>query len=584
MSRGPDWAAYAGYWVALVRGAIVAHGRTEREAFLAAKAARPREDPEVVYVSPAGAPMTKRIIESIEGDASQPERLPSSCCAEDAPGFDSLGFEVSPLVEHVAHILRELNASGYFVGGLVRDLFLQRRTRDLDIAVHSEPLALGQALADRLEGAYFPLDEERGVARVLFVWRGAEAHADVASIRGDDIVQDLWLRDFTVNALAVPLHELERDAVVDPTGGFADLEARVVRAVSEQSFAQDPARLLRAVRISQELGFRLDEATAQDMHSKAALLRNVSAERVRDELNLMLALPQAGQCVRLLDRFGFLTVVVPEVDPLRGLEQPRPHRWDAWEHSVRTLEAVDAVWEALANRTARTSLMRVGSALTGLRKEVLSYLSVELAPGQSRLAMLKWAALLHDVGKAATQHVSGDTITFYDHPRAGAPIAARVLNRLRYSGLAARMAALLVGEHMRFLSLMHAPRITRRALFRLHRALGDATPAACLLFLADAFATGLPGDAPQEWRRALAVANRVLRAYYREPGVMSPAPVVSGRDLMEALGVREGPVVGFLLGAIQEAQAEGRVRTREQALELAAKALRAWKGKTDADG
>src|SRR4029453_15654404 len=225
------------------------------------------------------------------------------------------------------------------VGGAVRDALGgggrgMRPIADLDVAVPSGALDLARRVADRLGGAFVPLDPERGAARV--VTRGA--WLDVTDWRADTLEGDLAARDFTVNALAVPLGELLKNGrarVIDPTGGLADLRARRLRVHDARVLADDPLRTLRGVRLEAALGLRLTPSTVKAIRAAGPALATVSGERVRDELLAVLALPGTARALRRLDALGLPTVIVPEIEPMRATTQPAPHRFRVLEHSLR---------------------------------------------------------------------------------------------------------------------------------------------------------------------------------------------------------------------------------------------------------
>ncbi len=558
MPREPTLSAYAGYWVALVRGRVAGVGRTEEEAYRSAKAARRREEPQVVYVPPEGAGF------------AQAHGLDSSPASVADPR--ALYGAAQGAIRRVAELLRPWEPSAYLVGGTVRDFLLGRAVHDIDVVVPRDALALGRRLADALGGAFYPLDEQRDVARVLFSWQGDSFSLDAAALRGPDLDADLRARDFTINAMAMPLGDLRREAVVDPLGGLGDLAAGVLRPVSGGVFQDDPVRTLRAVRFAHELRLRPAPGLEQVVAAHAPLLAQIAAERIRDEVNRMAALPVFGACLRDMDRLGLLEFVLPELSGLRGMAQPPPHRWDALEHSLRTVEAVEALAGALLNGGADGPWRDFAATLGPLRQQVGHYLAFSLAPGESRLVLLKLAAALHDIGKPATRREEKGRVRFFNHPRAGAEMAAKALTRLRYSAASVSLASGVVREHMWLLSLVRTRSVTNRALYRFHRALGDGAVAAALLFLADLFATQ-PVEQDANWPAAQAIVRRVLQACLSEPHIVSPQAVVSGRDLMAALNLSEGPIIGALLEAIREAQVEGKVTTREEALALAARVV-----------
>lgn len=440
------------------------------------------------------------------------------------------------------------------VGGAVRDVLrggrAMRPIADLDVAVPSGALDLARRVADRLGGAFVPLDPERGAARV--VMRGA--WLDVADWRADTLERDLAARDFTVNALAISLVELlnsGRARVVDPTGGLADLGARRLRVHDARVLRDDPLRTLRGVRLEATLGFRLTPATAQAIRAAGPALGSVSAERVRDELLAVLSLPHAARALRRLDALGLLTVIVPEVEPMRATTQPSPHRFRVLEHSLRAVAGADVL---LPN-------------LRGLRpfgEELAAHMAEELGGEVRREQILKLAALLHDVSKPETRQVVDGRVRFFEHDVIGAVRARAVGARLKLPARAIGVLERLVRHHLRPMHLAAAGRVTPRARYRFYRDLREDTRDLLLLVLVDAAA--VRGDSPRSiWRRA-ALIRDLLRGWEEQPAGIEARPLLRGTDVMERFGLRPGPAVGRLLERAREAQALGLVTTRDEAL------------------
>lgn len=443
----------------------------------------------------------------------------------------------------------------WLVGGAVRQLLAAEPLGDLDVAVRSGALALGRGLADRLGGSFVVLDESRGAGRV--VGAGASLSVDVVDFRAATLADDLRARDFTVNALAVPLAGLVRDAsaeVIDATGGLADLAERVVRACGPSAIADDPVRALRGVRLATRDGWRLEPGTEAAIRAGVPFLTDVAVERVRDELVAILGEPRAAVGLRTLDRLGALTVLLPESGAMRSTPQPLPHRFDVWEHSIRTVEGVDAL---LADLDA---LAPWGAALR-------EHLREPLGGGIVRREMLRLAALLHDVAKPETRTEQGGRIRFFGHDAAGAARTGAIAERLRLPRRASQVLERLVAEHLRPMHLAQAGQITRRARFRFFRDLGDDAPDLLLLALADAAA--LTGGSPQAvWAGEGGVVVRDLMAGAEEASAAEATPpLLRGQEVMEAFHLPPGPAVGRLLARAREAQALGLVTTREEALD-----------------
>lgn len=432
----------------------------------------------------------------------------------------------------------------------MRDGLLGGAGVDLDVAVPDGARALAARLAALLGASVIPLDPERGVVRVL-----ARGHRlDLANFRAATLTADLQARDFTVNALGVRLRDLLRDGrapVVDPTDGLADLGARRLRLTGEGALIDDPLRGLRGVRLEAVLGLTLALATRRLIRAQAGRLADVSAERVRDELLAVLALPRAARAVRRMDALGLLAVMVPEVEPMRATAQPAPHRFFVLEHSVRALAAVDRVLAELAR-------------LAPFGDELAPHMAAELAGGVDRAQTLKLAAFLHDVAKPETRQVIGGQIRFFDHDVIGAERARAVGVRLRLPGRVIDTLARLVRHHLRPMHLAQAGMVTRRARYRFFRDLGEEARDLLLLALADGAA--VRGESPfSTWRRSPLLRD-LFTGWREERAATVAPPLLRGEDVMEHFGLGPGPEVGRLLGEAREAQALGQVGTRAEAL------------------
>lgn len=441
------------------------------------------------------------------------------------------------------------------VGGAVRDALLRRRPGrgcDLDVSVPSGAVALARSVADATGGAFVLLDDERGAARVVV----GDLRLDVTDFRAPILEEDLRARDFTVNALAVPLRELlerGRAPIVDPTGGAADLARRRLRPPAPAALAADPLRALRGVRLEAQLGFRLTPSAARLIRAAAPALERVAAERVRDEVVALLAVAATARALRRADRLGLLGVVFPEIEAMRVTDQPPPHRFDVLEHSLRAVAGCDAIVARLA-------------ALVPLGEELGRHLVEPLGGGVERRHVLKLAALLHDVAKPETRRAVDGRIRFFEHDTRGAERARTIATRLRLPGMATAVLERLVRHHLRPMHLGAVDRLTPRARYRFYRDLGADARDLLLLVLADAAA--VRGQSPLAlWPRATLV-RELLRGWEEQRQVRAAPPLVRGDDVITRLGIAPGPVVGDLLARVREAQDLGLVRTREDALAL----------------
>ncbi|MEW6569200.1 MAG: HD domain-containing protein [Chloroflexota bacterium] len=466
----------------------------------------------------------------------------------------------------------------WLVGGAVRDALLGRPVIDLDFVVDGDTLALARRLADHLGAAYYPLDRERGTARLL--QRNPSRTLDFASLRAPDIEADLRGRDFTLNAMAVAGDDLDR--LLDPTGGLQDLKDKVLRACSPHAVADDPVRALRAVRLAAQFDFHIEPGTLRQVAQAAGLLSAISAERLRDEFVRMLDAPRPGKALRLMDHLGLLEKLCPEVAGLRGLIQPPPHALDAWTHTLATADRLGdllAVLGPVYDEEASADLI-LGQAVLRLgrfRKHLGEHFNQSLAQGRRVRSLLFFAALYHDVGKVSTRQVEPDgRIRFLGHERVGARLAAERARSLHLSNAEAERLSDIVKHHMRLVWLEAGPAVTSRAVYRFFRQVGEAGVDVVLLSLADFLATHTPPPPQQNWSRRLDLARTLLEAYFEGPReAIQPRALIRGDELASALALEPGPTIGWLLECIREAQASGEVVTREQAIEAARTALHA---------
>lgn len=406
---------------------------------------------------------------------------------------------------------------GLLVGGAARDWLRGVAPRDYDWAV-PDPAHAARAMAGALGGSAFPLDEGRGYWRVHLPGEAHHAapHHDFVPLPAD-VNGDLLRRDFTVNALAVT----EGQKVLDPAGGQADLRARRLRMVGAANLRADPLRAWRAARLEVTLGFRLEPGTERVVRAVAAelaggTLRMPAAERVRDELHALLRHPDAAHGLKRLEELGLLELTLPELREGLDLQQGGFHHLDVFGHGLEALHQL---------------LARLPDAPLPLR----------------------WAALLHDVGKPRSHTVDPATgrTHFYGHDKLGAALATQMLTRLKLPGDDIRHVARLVEAHM--VPLPAGEREARRFVHRRR----DLLPDLLWVMLADREAARGPSSSDASRHAYAAAMNRVLEALEDRPA--PPRPLLSGGDVMALLNLAPGPRVGEVLRALNEAAALGEV-------------------------
>lgn len=466
----------------------------------------------------------------------------------------------------------------YLVGGTVRDFFLQRPFHDIDLATSGDGRAIARKIANALGSDYYPLDAERQVGRVLVEWEGKRFTIDVARFRGADLLTDLQERDFTINALAFALQDLQR--LIDPLNGLQAIRDKVIALCNPASIRHDPVRALRAVRYGIDLKMRLLPETLRAVRQDGAMLSQVSAERVRDEFFKILSTSKPASGLTLLDQVGLLGIILPEVEALKGLTQSPPHVFDVWRHTLSVVEFLDRVLHTISPRRVEEEVKNfafgmIALYLPHLRAGLQEHLDTPISTERSLPALLTLAALLHDIAKPHTRSQDEQgRIHFYEHEHKGAEIARQIGIRLRLSNDEIDRLELIIRHHLRPKLLHQNKKVSRRAVYRFWRDLGGGGVDVCLLSLADFLGTygaSLPLEA---WLSFIEVQKTLLEGYFiQRAELVDLSPLVDGNALMQHFTLKPGPLIGEILAALREAQALGEISTVDEALVWAAQWL-----------
>ncbi|NJN84506.1 MAG: HDIG domain-containing protein [Caldilineaceae bacterium] len=477
----------------------------------------------------------------------------------------------------------------YIVGGAVRDHLLQqdKELADLDLVIGQPALATAQRVADRIGWAYYPMDEARDIARLVFTLSGDEPLVcDVARMQGQGIEQDLLARDFTINAMAIAVDREQPPRLIDICGGQADLEEGLLRRVSVMSLAEDAVRLIRAVRMSSQFGFRLEEETRAQVKRLSGTVRLASTERIRDELWKLSTTSAPDQAIEEMRILSLLAHVLPEVAATIGIEQSPPHYLDVYSHTLKTVRYATFLrkWivsgEVSERGEAADELVK---ALSPWRHKLRGHFLRTIAAARSRADWLIWHALLHDIGKPSTrtreeQPDGAMRYRFLGHDELGAQMTERILGELRFSRQEISLSTAVVRSHMRP-HMLHASfgdqPISRRACYRFFRDVGNrqhGQPAAVdtlMLALADVLATYR--ERPDDWGNYLRHANQLLAFAFDDTGLKTAQrqPLVDGHRLMQELELAPGRQLGEMLERLKEAQVAGEIATTDEALALA---------------
>ncbi len=462
-------------------------------------------------------------------------------------------LDASPLVGLARQALQGW-ADVWIAGGAVRDAALGREVTDLDLAVGGDPARAAREIADAGDGHAFELSAEFATWRA--VARDHTWQVDATALRGETIEADLAARDFTLGAIAVPLAGGEP---IDPFGGVGDLERRLLRVVSEDSFRADPLRLLRAARLAADLGLEVAPDTVALARSQASLAADPAGERQLAELRRLLGGPDPLRGLALLDELGLTPAVLPEVEALRGVEQGPNHHLDVLGHTLAVLERTLEVERDLERFAGERA------------DDARALLDEPLADEMTRGTALRLGALLHDIAKPATRGERDGFVTFIGHDSVGVEVIGRICRRLRASGRLTRHLQALTLHHLRLGFLVHEAPLPPRRVHEYLRATQPVAADVTLLTVADRLSArgGGPFATEEAIEAHLELARQMLAAALDWHRDGPPEPLLRGDELAGELGIVPGPELGDLLAELEAAQYAGEIHSRADAIERA---------------
>lgn len=440
--------------------------------------------------------------------------------------------------QEIKDVSAKLIAGGfeaYIVGGCVRDLIIGREPKDWDLTTNATP----EQIIPLFDKTFYEntfgtvgvvISEDRTIEVTPYRLESAYSdnrHPDKVTI-SDKLEDDLKRRDFTINALA---SNVIMGEVVDNFDGLRDLESKTIRAVGspDKRFTEDALRLVRAIRFSAELGFTIEHDTQNSIMKHADLIKNISIERIRDEVTKIIASDNPMMGFVFLERLGLLKHFLPEISNAVGVSQNQAHSFDVFEHLLRSLQC---------------------------------------AADKKYPFYVRLAALLHDIGKPTTKRniKGGKDCTFYGHEVVGAKMTAEILKRMKFSNENIKLVVNLVRWHMFF---SDTEQISLSAVRRIIRNVGpDYIWDLVNLRICDRIGTGRPKEDPYRLRKYMSMIEEVLR----EPVSVSKLKI-GGKELMKVAELKPGPKIGFILNILleevidnQEKNTEGNLKNR--ALEL----------------
>lgn len=442
----------------------------------------------------------------------------------------------------IVKILQNSGFEAYWAGGCVRDMLLGKKPKDFDIVTSAKPEQIEEIFEHSI-----PIGKKFGIIKIIKNGH----HFEIATFRSDagysdgrrpDAVifsnaeEDAKRRDFTINGM---FYDPVADKIIDLVGGQKDLEEHLIRFIGEpkKRIAEDHLRILRAVRLKHQLKFQYEPETYKALAENSELvIDKVSKERIRDEFNLMIQCEKPSQAFEDLSHLGILKVVLPELEAMRGVAQPYEyhHEGDVWTHAMAALDSLtEENFEDL---------------------KMLEKLFANNPPFSVSALTLRWATLLHDIGKPETFKLA-ERIRFDSHCEASEKIAQKILTRLCFGRKFINDVCWIVLHHMMMVPLTEMPEGRKIHWFfepQFKNLLG--------VFKADAM-----GTTPTDLSLYQQIFDLYHQALKKFPEV--PEPLLDGNEIMEICGLKPGPKIKELVGKLKEMQFEGKIHSKAEALE-----------------
>lgn len=434
----------------------------------------------------------------------------------------------------------------YAVGGVLRDFYLDIENFDKDIIIDNiNARDFAQRLAVELDASFVPLDEENKIYRLVL--QDKTHYIDVANLIGENIEEDLKRRDLTLNSIAINLKTHE---ILDLNDGINDLKSKKIRHISEQNLLDDPLRMLRAYRFHAMLGFELDKDLKEIIKKHATKIHQSAVERISYEFLKLFSGDYSAKTLIEMDESGLLSEILPIIAELKKVPPNLHHHLNLFEHSIEVVNQIQKLYE---NSPA----------------EVKEHLQKVDFGGTTRLAHLKLAGFLHDIGKPDTWIIEEETgkHRFIKHDDLGAKMAISMLKSAKFSKKQIDYIAKMIKYHIYPSHVVASPDINEKIYMRLIRKMENEVIDVIILAMADRLSARGVEITDEIVKKNLNNLQKLLDFYLNIKDSLKPLPkLLSGEEVMEILHISPSPQLGEVIKAMQEAQLSGEICTREEAL------------------
>jgi len=473
---------------------------------------------------------------------------------------------IFPELKEFSAVTANAGVGFYIVGGALRDIILGIRPKDIDF-VPDKPNAAGEMaklFVEHIGGVVIEFHSHGDVYRVIHGGRSF----DFTELQGNDIDADLKRRDFTINSMALHLTNVVNRSdpigIIDPMGGQADIAAKVVRINNPYVYDDDPLRIMRLFRFAYKFDFRIDDFSYRLIPQKLFGLERISPERIRDELFELLSFTGTAKALEAMEGVGLLTRLFPALGVAKGFPQNDFHHLDVYSHTLAAIEELE------------NPRLLEDPRMAGFEKKMRDRLQAKYQSGHCILSLMKLGMILHDIGKpgCATQDEKG-RLHFIGHEKLSALMAKEYLIDLRLSKREISYVLKLIDAHMRPGQIHLESNNLHKQLYRYFKDLGVEGADLALFSLADRLAARGPAVTEEMINREYEICRLLFDTFFNRAQIIAKPPkLMTGRMLIEELGVKPGPRVGLLLDKIEEAQIDGTIANTTAAIAYAKELIR----------
>ncbi|MDR2676829.1 MAG: HD domain-containing protein [Endomicrobium sp.] len=455
------------------------------------------------------------------------------------------------------------NFDVYAVGGFSRDIILKRKYNDIDLVVDKDVINYSKKIAYSLKSKLINLDNASKTYRIMLK-NNVVTHIDISHFMGKTIEQDLQNRDFTINAIAFNIKyfkNFKEHLILNDRDTLDDLlKYKIINTVSLESFIMDPLRMLRAFRLAAELNFSVSQKTLKQIRSNAKSISKVAYEKIKNEFFRTLSVENSTIFIKKMDKCGLLSEIFSEIGIMKETcNKYYYHPGGLFQHSFETMKSVENILNNLEKYFPENFL----DIQQHFRDDNV------FSENITRSGLLKFTALFHDNAKPETAKFERGKLHFLEHEEVGAKKIEKIMSTMKFSKKDVEFVTLLVKQHMRPSVLTRSKVITRRALLKFFKNIGDNTADLIILAMSDWHSYRRLNVFPKEILKFQEKSVREIIKFYYELKKLKPIPkIIDGNIIMKKFDLKPGPLIGKLLYFVSEAQKKGKIYNTNEALDL----------------